>query len=111
MSLSPKAFNFSIICISLAIITRKQANLIVWNELGVECQRFHFHYLKENPGRSATKYDYSDYHASKYSFEDDLMFFLTHALFFVLPKLRSQSFAGYLAQVQGGLAYDWVSAH
>ena len=90
-------------------MVRKQANLIVWNELGEECQRLYFHYLNENLGRNLTKFEYSDYHTSKYSFEDDSMFFLTHVLFFLIPNNKSQSYAGYLAQA--GLGYAWVSAH
>ena len=91
-------------------MTRQEANLIVWNEEGLECQRLYFDYRKTSPGKSVTN-EYSDYHTGKYSFQQDSMFFSAQVIFYVIPKVKRQSYVGYLAQIQGGIAYDQVSAH
>ena len=70
----------------------------VYNQLGVECQRFflqYFHHTK-NYWNAAP---YSPYHMSAYSFTADLIYLgPVHGYFYLLPSEKESSFIGQFVQ-------------
>ena len=73
-------------------MTSQNANFIVWNNKGEECQRLYF----ESVDMGTNRYHdirHTFYHMSKYSFEEDLFIFLGQLnTFYVIPKDKDKSF-------------------
>ena len=85
------------------------AHFIIWNERGDECQRLYLHDIDLNLRYNFEfgNVEYSPYHMSAYSFEDDLMVFGGPFDFLtIIPMNKKDS---YLAGVQLSNVYDLIS--
>lgn len=84
---------------NVGFVTYHYGQFVIWNEYGFECQRFylqlHYHF-----NHIDTKFPYSLYHMSQYSFSSDFIFLSTlYYLFFVLPGNKKDSYIGSLGSL------------
>ena len=90
-------------------MTNNSDSYIIWNEDGIECQRFYNQELGRIDAPHVPNFIQSNYHMSKYSFTSDLIFMLlTENYFFVLPEVKDLCFMGFAPLAH---SYASVSAH